>query len=103
MNQELINQLIAGVRLVQSLTGETVTIAGTDYPSTASTMVSAEPEFVAGGMIEKQSIILTVLKADFPNAPVTDTIVQFRGLDFRIIGHEDAALSWQIQLVQEHA
>ena len=103
MNPELVNQLIAGVRLVQGLTGEVVTIAGANYQCTASTMVTGAPEWVAGGLINKQTIIVTLLKADFPNLPVIDTLAEFRSYPFRIIGYEDAALSWQIQLVQEQA
>ena len=95
--------MVAGVRLVQGLTGETFTIAGSNYTVTASTMVSASPEWVAGGMIDKLTIIVTLLKADYPTEPVIDTFAQFRGYSFRVVGVEDSGLGWQIQLVQEQA
>ena len=103
MNAQLVNQLVAGVRLVQGLTGETLTIGGANYSVTASTMVTGNPEWVAGGLINKLSIIVTLLKADYPSVPVIDTLAQFRGYNFRMIGLEDAGLVWQIQLVQEQA
>jgi hypothetical protein len=103
LNPELVNQLIGGVRLVQGLTGETITIASINYPCTASTMVTGTPEWVPGGLINRQAITVTILKADLQNVPVIDTMAQFRGYGFRIIGYEDAALSWQIQLVQDQA
>jgi hypothetical protein len=103
VNTELVNQLIAGVRLVQGLTGETLTLSGTDYSVTASNMITGTPEWVAGGLINKLSIIVTLLKIDYPTVPVIDTLAQFRGYNFRLIGLEDAGLSWQIHLVQEEA
>ena len=103
MNAQLVNQLVAGVRLVQGLTGETLTIGGVTYPVTASTMVTGTPEWVAGGLINKLSIIVTLLKADYPSVPVIDTFAGFRGYNFRMIDAEDAGLMWQIHLVQEQA
>jgi len=103
VNTQLVNQMVAGVRLVQGLTGETLTIAGSNYPVTASTMVTGTPEWVAGGVINKLSLIVTLLKADYPAVPILDTFAQFRGYLFRIVSVEDAALSWQVQLVQEQA
>jgi hypothetical protein len=103
VNTELVNQLVAGVRLVQGLTGETLTLSGTDYSVTASNMITGTPEWVAGGLINKLSIIVTLLKADYPSVPAIDTLAQFRGYNFRLIGLEDAGLSWQIHLVQEQA
>jgi hypothetical protein len=103
VNQELVNQLVAGVRLVQGLTGETLTIGGNPYPVTASTLVTGNPEFVAGGLINKLSIIVTLLKADYPTVPAIDTLAAFRGYNFRMIDIEDAGLMWQIHLIQEQA
>ncbi|SRR5258708_1690961 len=103
MNPGLVKQIIQGVRLVQGLTGETITIDGTDYTCTASTMVTGMPEFVQGGLINRQAITVTLLQVDFPTVPVIDTLAQFRGYPFRIIGYEHAGLTWQIQLVQEQA
>jgi hypothetical protein len=103
MNTQLVNQIIGGVRLVQGLTGEPITIAGTSYTCTASTMVTGTPEWVLGGLINQQAITVTLLKADFPAVPVIDTFGTFRDYGFRIIGYEDAGITWQIQLVQEQA
>jgi hypothetical protein len=103
VNAQLVNQLVAGVRLVQRLTGETLTLSGIDYSVTASNMITGTPEWVAGGLINKLSIIVTLLKADYPSVPVIDTLAQFRGYNFRLIGLEDAGLTWQIHLVQEQA
>ena len=103
MNPQLLQQFVAGARLVQNLTGEPITIAGADYVCTASTMVTSTPEFVAGGMIDKQAITVTVLQADFPSSPVIDSLVSFRGYSFRVIETEDAGVSWQVHLVQEFA
>jgi hypothetical protein len=103
VNPQLVNQLVAGVRLVQGLTGETLRVGGIDYPVTASTMVTGNPEWVAGGLISKLSVIVTLLKADYPTVPVIDTLAAFRGYNFRMIDIEDAGLMWQIHLVQEQA
>jgi hypothetical protein len=103
VNPELANQIIGGIRLVQGLTGETIQIGGTNYTCTASTLVTGVPEFVAGGVINKLAITVTILKADFPNVPVLDTLASFRTYNFRIFSCEDAGLHWQISLVQEGA
>lgn len=102
-NAQLIDQITAGIRLVQNQTGETITIDGADYPCTASTMITGTPEWVAGGLIDRQAVTVTILQSDFPDLPVVDTLASFRGSAFRVIGYEEAALTWQISLVQEQA
>lgn len=103
MQPQLLQQMVAGARLVQALTGEPITIGVVGYTCTPSTMVTSTPEFVAGGMIDKQAITVTVLQADLTTAPAIDTLVSFRGAAFRVFETEDAVVSWQIHLIQEQA
>ena len=110
MNSEILNQLIGGIRLVQGLTGETVTIdtngdriPDTDYPCTVANMPANAAEWVQGGRIKKYTVTISVLQADLPTEPDVDTAAVFRGINYRVISAEDATTFWNITLLQGFA
>ena len=94
---------LAGQQLLQSVNGETITIAGQQYVCLPANLVQTNRVWEAGGAAEEQSVIVSVLKADLRAAPATNTVANFRGLDWRTIAWDDADTFWEIHLVQESA
>jgi hypothetical protein len=103
MNSQILAQLAAGVRLVQGLTGETVTIANVDYPCTIASMVGDAAEWVQGGRIKKSTVTVLVLQNDLPTEPDVDTLCSFRGIAYRVITTDNATTYWQLTLLQAGA
>jgi hypothetical protein len=104
MNSEILNQMIGGIRLVQGLTGETVTIADVDYPCTVADMSTVtEAEYVQGGRIKKYKATLSVLQTDLPTAPDVNTLVTFRGIAYRVDTALDATTFWNLSIDQAGA
>ena len=103
MNSEILNQLIGGIRLVQGLTGETVTIADVDYPCTIADMAAYEVEQVQGGRITKNMVTVSVLQADLPTEPEAGTLATFRSIAYRVISADDATTFWSVKLIQAGA
>jgi len=100
MNATILAQFKAGIRLLQGLTSETVTIAGTPYPCTPADSVSGSSEFVQGGRIIDTRISVEVMKDDLPIQPNVDTLCSFRGQNFRVISADDAITYWYLTLIQ---
>ena len=94
---------LAGQQLLQSVNGETITIADKSYLGLPANLVSTNRVWQPGGAAEDQNVIVTVLKNDMPTAPATNTIANFRGLAWRTIAWDDADTFWEIHLVQESA
>ena len=104
MNPQILKQMAAAVRLVQGLTGETVTIEDVDYSCTVADMAAYEVEQVQGGRITKNMATVTVLQADLPTEPDAGTLCVLRGINYRVISADDASTNfWNIKLVQAGA
>jgi hypothetical protein len=103
LNAQTTAAFIDAQRLLQSVNGETITIAGTDYPCLAADLITGNRVWEQGGATQQITITVSVLKDDLPNTPLSNTLATFRGLDLRVISVSDGDTFWQIDLVQHLA
>ena len=102
-NPQIAAAFLAGQQLLQSVNGETITIAGQSDVCLPANLISTNRLWEPGGAAEEQNVTVSVLKADSPATPATNTIVNIRGLNWRTIAWDDADTFWQLHLVQETA
>jgi hypothetical protein len=102
-NPQTAAAFLAGQQLLKSINGETITIAGKNYVCLPANLISTNRLWEPGGAAEEQSVIVSVLKTDLPSAPATNTVVNFRGLDWRTTAWDDADTFFELHLVQESA
>ena len=102
-NAQIAGAFLAAQQLLESVNGESITIAGTNYVCLPANLISTNRQWEPGGAAEEQTVIVTVLKADLSIAPATNEVVTFRGLSWRTIAWDDADTFWEIHLVQESA
>jgi hypothetical protein len=88
---------------LQSVTGETVTLAGIDYTCTAATAINGSLEFFQGGAADMQNVSLCIRQSDLPVQPAVNALAVFHGINFRVKSVDDAGALWQIMLIQEFA
>jgi hypothetical protein len=100
MNDAILNQFKSAIRYLQGISGESLTIAGVDYPCTPADSITGQSEFVQGGRIDKNVVPVAVMKDDLPIEPAVDTMCVFRGDDFRIFASTDSLTYWLLTLVQ---
>lgn len=103
LNVQTTNAFIAGQRLLQSINGETITIGSVSYPCLPADLITGNRVWEAGGASSDIDITVSILKADLPTAPLTNTPATFRGLSLRVISLNDADTFWTVQLVQPKA
>lgn len=88
---------------LQSVTGETVTLAGVNYTCTGATMINGSLEFFQGGAADMQNVAVCIRQSDLPTQPAVNTLAVFHGINFRVKSVDDAGALWHIQLIQEFA
>ena len=103
LNAQIANAFIAGQRLLQSINGETITIGSVSCTCLPADLVTGNRVWEAGGASEQQNDTVSILKADLPSAPLTNTPATFRGLSMRVISVNDADTFWTVQLIQPKA
>jgi|SRR6516164_10937797 hypothetical protein len=103
LNAQTTAAFIDAQRLLQAVNGETITIAGTDYPCLAADLITGNRVWEQGGATQQITITVSVLKEDLPNTPISNTLATFRGLSLRIFSLNDADTFWQIDLIQQLA
>ena len=103
LNAQTANAFIAGQRLLQSINGETIQISSISCTCLPSDLITGNRVWEAGGASEQENITVSILKADLPSAPLTNTPATFRGLSLRVISVNDADTFWTVQLVQPKA
>ena len=103
LNAQTADAFIAGQRLLQSINGENVTIAGETLPCLPTDLITGNRLWEAGGASYQINITVSILKEDLPNVPVTNSLATFRGLDLRVMSANDADTFWTVQLIQETA
>jgi hypothetical protein len=103
LNAELQAEMVDAIRQLQGETAGTVTLAGVDYPCTASSMVTGRLDLVQGGALAIKSVTVSVLQADLPIEPTVNSLAVFRGNNLRVLSTDDAETFWSIMLVQEDA
>jgi hypothetical protein len=101
MNASLLAMLDGAVQRLQSITRETVTLAGIDYACTAATVINGSLEFFQGGAADMRNASVCVLQSDLPIAPSVNTVALFRGDNFRVKSIADSGTLWQLMLIQE--
>jgi hypothetical protein len=103
MNSLLQNQILSGIRVLQSQVGETVTIAGVTYPCTYADMVGGTFDFIQGGVLNLTSVTVAIAKADLSTAPAQNTLAVFWGFSLRVDSVSTASMFFNITLIQENA
>lgn len=103
LNVQTTNAFIAGQRLLQSINGETVTIGSISCTCLPADLITGNRVWEAGGASSDINITVSILKADLPSAPLTNTPASLRGLSLRVISANDADTFWTVQLVQPKA
>jgi hypothetical protein len=103
LNAQTASAFIAGQRLLQTINGETIQIGSISCPCLPADLITGNRLWEPGGASETTNITVSILKADLPSAPVTNTAATFRGLDLRVISTNDADTFWTVQLIQPKA
>src|SRR5262245_14085553 len=103
LNDATTSAFIAGQRLLQSVNGENITIAGQTLPCLAADLITGNRLWEPGGASAQINITVSILKQDLPSAPKSNTLASFRGLSLRVFSVNDADTFWTAQLIQENA
>jgi hypothetical protein len=103
MNSALINQFIAGIRTIQQISGEPITVAGNEYTCTAVETVNSNFVLEQGGAIALQTAVVSVVQQDYIGTPQIDSVCMFRYNNMRLKSYSDAITYWTLYLEQEFA
>ena len=103
LNAQTTAAFIAGQRLIQSINGENIIIAGQTYPCLPTDLILGSRVWEQGGATSQIDATVSILKEDLPDSPLVNTPATFRGLDLRIISLNDADTFWTVELVQHKA
>lgn len=90
-------------RLLQSVNGENVILAGQTLPCLPADLITGNRLWEPGGASNQLNITVSILKEDLPTAPASNALARFRGLDLRVFSVNDADTFWTVQLIQENA
>jgi hypothetical protein len=103
LNAQITAAFVDGQRLLQSINGENITIAGKTVVCLPTDLITGSRVWEQGGASSDINITVSILKADLPIAPVTNAPATFRGLSLRAISLNDADTFWTVQLIQPKA
>lgn len=103
LNADTTAAFVAGMRLLQSVNGENIVLAGQTLSCLAADLITGDRLWEQGGASRKLDITIAILKEDLLVAPVTNTLATFRGLALRVFSVNDADTFWSVQLIQENA
>jgi hypothetical protein len=104
LNAQIAAAFVSGQRLIQSFTGENISFKGANpIPCLPADLITGNRLWEQGGASEQINITVSILKADLPDAPLTNTHASFRGYDLRVISVNDADTFWTVQLIQPRA
>ena len=103
LNAQTADAFIAGQRLLQSINGENITIAGETLPCLPTDLITGNRLWEPGGASAQINITVSILKKDLSSAPLSNTPATFRGLSLRVISVNDADTFWTVQLIQPKA
>jgi hypothetical protein len=102
-NAQIAAAFIDGQRLLQSINGENIILAGQTSPCLPADLITGNRLWEPGGASQQFNITVSILKEDLPAAPATNTLANFRGLDLRVSNVNDADTFWTVELIQENA
>ena len=100
-NAQTSGAFIAGQRLLQSVNGENIVLAGTTLLCLPADLITENRLWEPGGASQLLNITVSILKQDLANPPATNTLATFRGLALRTTAISDADTFWSIQLIEE--
>jgi len=103
LNAEITAAFIDAQRLLQSVNGENVILAGQTLPCLPTDLITGNRLWEPGGASQQINITISILKEDLPAAPGSNTLATFRGLALRVFSVNDADTFWTVQLIQENA
>ena len=103
LNAQTTAAFIAGQRLLQSINGENIQLAGTIYPCLPTDLITGNRLWEPGGASNQINITVSILKDDLTTAPSSNTLAIFRGYSLRVFSVNDADTFWTLQLIQENA
>ena len=103
LNAQITAAFIDAQRLLQSVNGENIILAGQTLPCLPADLITGNRLWEQGGASQQLTITVSILKGDLPSAPLSNTLATFRGLDLRVISIDDADTFWQIDLIQHKA
>jgi len=103
LNAQTTAAFIAGQRLLQSINGENIQLAGTIYPCLPTDLITGNRLWEPGGASAQSNITVSILKDDLSVAPKSNTLASFRGLNLRVFDTDDADTFWTVQLIQENS
>jgi hypothetical protein len=102
-NPETAAAFLSGQRLLQSVNGENIILAGQTLPCLPADLITGNRLWEAGGASNQFNITVSILKEDLPTAPKSNTLATLRGLALRVFSVNDADIFWTVQLIQESA
>jgi|SRR5215469_3351601 len=103
LNAEITAAFISAQRLLQSVNGENVVLAGKTLPCLPTDLITGNRLWEPGGASNQINITLSILKDDLAVAPGSNTLATFRGLALRVFSVNDADTFWTVQLIQENS
>src|SRR5215475_7496002 len=102
-NAQTAAAFVSGQRLLQSINGENIILAGQTLPCLPAALITGNRLWEQGGASNQIDITVSILKEDLPVTPVSNTLANFRGLDLRVFSVNDADTFWEIELIQHKA
>ena len=103
LNAQTTAAFIAAQQLLQSINGESITLAGRTYTCLPADLITGNRLWEPGGASSQANITVSILKEDLSVAPATNTLATFRGLALRVFDSDDADTFWTVQLIQENS